>query len=614
MQLHHYKTGTNRNVGRNTVSVSVTVLLALVMLAAGVCGGFLLTREPEPAAFESTTRAGTLAVRSEPYDDERSVTVTVERSESGSVAAPVGGVVTELRQCAAGSNIESGSAFIAVDGQLQLALYLRTPPYRTMTSGMKGGDIAALNAELRRLGYAAPDSDVMTWDTVKAFNALATTAGTQGTTQERQWSIDTSLFAWLPQQQVTVKECQARYGGQVEQGADVLTTTSQPVRATFRRNDSSMVQGDRVMEVNGATFTITDQTADSTDASLLSAIGASNEYRAAQQPTASGQASDTGGAQSDTGQDTAPNTINVTYRWKLAKALNVVSVPPAAMYDVSADSACVVSRGKRRPCGRLPAWQIDGQRAIRRIPDFRRCSRQHRQGVPMSGQDRLESIRPAVAGLAGTSTVQDNSGDEQSAHVKLDDVGHSFDGDDWLFRHITMTLYPRRVYALVGPSGSGKSTLLSIVAGWQQPAQGKVIRVSCGRVCWVLQNPHGVARRKVIDHVALPYISRGERRNEAEEHALSLLRVFGLDHLAAKQFRDLSGGEAQRLMLARAVASHAGLLLVDEPTAQLDLATAASVNRTLHGLSISGAIVVVATHDPRTRDACTDIIDLRDYQ
>ena len=69
-----------------------------------------------------------------------------------------------------------------------------------------------------------------------------------------------------------------------------------------------------------------------------------------------------------------------------------------------------------------------------------------------------------------------------------------------------------------------------------------------------------------------------------------------------------------KTMLARAVASHAGLLLVDEPTAQLDLATAASVNRTLHGLSISGAIVVVATHDPRTRDACTDIIDLRDYQ
>lgn len=57
MRMHHQKTGGNRNAGRNTVSVSMAVLLALVMLAAGVCGGFLLTREPEPAAFESTTRA-----------------------------------------------------------------------------------------------------------------------------------------------------------------------------------------------------------------------------------------------------------------------------------------------------------------------------------------------------------------------------------------------------------------------------------------------------------------------------------------------------------------------------------------------------------------------------
>ena len=112
MRMHHQKTGGNRNAGRNTVSVSVAVLLALVMLAAGVCGGFGLTGEQKPAAFESATRAGTLAVRSEPYDDERSVTVTVERSESGSVAAPVGGVVTELRQCASGSSIESGSCLL----------------------------------------------------------------------------------------------------------------------------------------------------------------------------------------------------------------------------------------------------------------------------------------------------------------------------------------------------------------------------------------------------------------------------------------------------------------------------------------------------------------------
>ncbi|PLS29595.1 ATP-binding cassette domain-containing protein [Bifidobacterium parmae] len=200
--------------------------------------------------------------------------------------------------------------------------------------------------------------------------------------------------------------------------------------------------------------------------------------------------------------------------------------------------------------------------------------------------------------------------------VVLTDVGHTFDptGEDMLFRHLTVTLLPRHVYALTGPSGSGKSTLLSIIAGWTAPAQGTVERIGCDRVNWVLQNPHGVANRTAIDHVALPFIARGENRHDAESHALDLLYAFGLTRLAFKPFSDLSGGEAQRLMLARGVASGADLMLVDEPTAQLDLTTAATVNERLHALSLGGAIVVVATHDPRTRDACTDLIDLGDWQ
>ncbi|KFI61934.1 ATP-binding cassette domain-containing protein [Bifidobacterium cuniculi] len=200
-----------------------------------------------------------------------------------------------------------------------------------------------------------------------------------------------------------------------------------------------------------------------------------------------------------------------------------------------------------------------------------------------------------------------------SAAVHLKDVGHSF-GSGMLFSHLDGTLEPRHVYALVGPSGSGKSTLLSIIAGWVTPTEGTVEREDCGRVHWVQQNPHGVARRMAIDHVALPFVARGETRTAAARHARELLAMFGLEERAERQFRELSGGEAQRLMLARGVASQAGLLLVDEPTAQLDLHTAAGVNEHLHALSVAGAIVVVATHDPNTRDACTDVIDLRDYQ
>lgn len=198
--------------------------------------------------------------------------------------------------------------------------------------------------------------------------------------------------------------------------------------------------------------------------------------------------------------------------------------------------------------------------------------------------------------------------------VALRDVGHTFTGNTWLFRSLNVELRPDRVYALVGPSGSGKSTLLSILAGWVEPSEGSVRRLNIGKTSWVFQNPIGVARRNVIDHVTLPYLARGLDAPQAEAYARELLAQFGLADRAFSEYRELSGGEAQRLMLARGVASGADLLLVDEPTAQLDAHTADTVNARLGALSRRGMIVVVATHDHRTRDAATDVIDLEDYQ
>lgn len=189
-----------------------------------------------------------------------------------------------------------------------------------------------------------------------------------------------------------------------------------------------------------------------------------------------------------------------------------------------------------------------------------------------------------------------------------------FTGDTWLFRSLNADLRPDRVYALVGPSGSGKSTLLSILAGWVKPSEGSIQRLNIGKTSWVFQNPIGVARRSVIDHVTLPYLARGLDVPQAEARACELLAQFGLAERASSEYRELSGGEAQRLMLARGVASGADLLLVDEPTAQLDVHTADTVNARLGALSRQGMIVVVATHDHRTRDAATDVIDLEDYQ
>jgi len=197
-----------------------------------------------------------------------------------------------------------------------------------------------------------------------------------------------------------------------------------------------------------------------------------------------------------------------------------------------------------------------------------------------------------------------------SVKLRLEDVSHTFRPGSWLFDGLNVTLRPDRVYAVTGPSGSGKSTLLGIMAGWIVPQRGEVVRENIRSIRWVFQNPHGVAHRSALDHVALPLIGQGLTRQQAEQRAVELLANFGLGDVAGTPFGQLSGGEAQRLMLARGIASKPDLLLVDEPTAQLDRAAAAEVNSALSQLAGQGVIVVIATHDDRTRAMCTDVIDL----
>lgn len=191
-------------------------------------------------------------------------------------------------------------------------------------------------------------------------------------------------------------------------------------------------------------------------------------------------------------------------------------------------------------------------------------------------------------------------------------LGHRFGTGPWLFADLDLTLVPGKTFALMGPSGSGKSTLLSVLAGWVSPTAGTIESEGVDRIGWVFQNPHGVPGRTAVDHVALPLLAAGATPANADREALDLLLRFGLGHAADRPFRSLSGGEAQRLMLARGIAARPKLFLVDEPTAQLDTATADEVNASLVHLATESTIVVIATHDDRTRDACTDLIDLRD--
>lgn len=162
--------------------------------------------------------------------------------------------------------------------------------------------------------------------------------------------------------------------------------------------------------------------------------------------------------------------------------------------------------------------------------------------------------------------------------------------------------------ALTGPSGSGKSTLLHLLAGLGSPTTGTIgwpglggpPRGRPGVVGMVFQGPSLVPALDVVENVALPLLLAGTDENDAAGHACAALDRLGVGELARKLPEEISGGQAQRVALARVLASRPRLILADEPTGQLDHDTGDRVISVLLDTADElGAALVVSTHDPR---------------
>jgi putative ABC transport system ATP-binding protein len=173
-------------------------------------------------------------------------------------------------------------------------------------------------------------------------------------------------------------------------------------------------------------------------------------------------------------------------------------------------------------------------------------------------------------------------------------------------REVSCALRPGMRVALTGPSGSGKSTLLHLFAGLDTPTSGTITWPALdgspmgrpGVVSMVFQGPSLLPPLDVTENVALPLLLAGCTQAEAGERAEAALRAAGLTELGTRLPEELSGGQAQRVAVARALAAEPRVILADEPTGQLDSAYAAQVA----GLLLSaagrlGAALVLATHD-----------------
>ena len=160
--------------------------------------------------------------------------------------------------------------------------------------------------------------------------------------------------------------------------------------------------------------------------------------------------------------------------------------------------------------------------------------------------------------------------------------------------------------AIVGPSGSGKTTLLHVLAGLDRPSAGTIEWPALGGaeqlrpwpVSLVFQGPSLLPPLDVLENVALPVLLTGADRTTATTVARDALAKLGLDDLASKLPEELSGGQAQRVGVARALATSPLLILADEPTGQLDHANAADViDALVDASSATGAACIVSTHD-----------------
>jgi lipoprotein-releasing system ATP-binding protein len=191
-----------------------------------------------------------------------------------------------------------------------------------------------------------------------------------------------------------------------------------------------------------------------------------------------------------------------------------------------------------------------------------------------------------------------------------------------------LEVFPGELVGLIGPSGSGKSSLLHAAGLLEHPTAGTIVidgedcstlsdaartRIRLRGIGFVYQFHQLLAELSALDNVALPLMIAGQSRAKAEARARALLTDMGLADRLTHQPAQLSGGEQQRVAVARALANSPRLLLCDEPTGNLDPETSLAVFQNLHDLARSqGVAAVVATHNLELTRHMDRVLALKD--
>ena len=197
-----------------------------------------------------------------------------------------------------------------------------------------------------------------------------------------------------------------------------------------------------------------------------------------------------------------------------------------------------------------------------------------------------------------------------------------------VLRGIDLNIYSGQIVAIVGPSGAGKSTLLHCVGTLDLPTAGRIrlgkeelTTMSSSRLAavrnrdigFVFQFHHLLPEFTALENVMMPGLIQGRPRREMEKRALALLEEVGLEKRATHRPGELSGGEQQRVAVARALALDPKLLLADEPTGNLDTATSDAIHDLFFQINREhGTTLIVVTHNPAFAERMPRVVRMVD--
>ncbi|TDB99255.1 ABC transporter ATP-binding protein [Actinomadura sp. 7K534] len=213
--------------------------------------------------------------------------------------------------------------------------------------------------------------------------------------------------------------------------------------------------------------------------------------------------------------------------------------------------------------------------------------------------------------------------------ISLERISHTYAGPPPVtaLHNVSLVVERGEYLAIVGPSGSGKSTLLNVIGLLDQVTTGRYLldgvnvaalsdaeraAMRGGRIGFVFQAFHLLPYRSALENVMLAQLYRSAPRKARLAAARDSLRKVGLQHRLESMPTHLSGGERQRVAIARALANHPQLLLCDEPTGNLDSATAGTILDLLDELNNEGQTVLTITHDPLVAERAQRLVAIRD--